>query len=465
MRPPRRSDLRLPALLFAAAALTGALSPALAADPNYEAGVAALQAKNIGQAIAAFSRCVKAAPAGSADAVNCHWELGWAYWARADWKHTVEHWEAVQKAQPSREGLSEFLPQARDNKALAQLLDKAAHATPYVSQAPKGASVRIRAVGDLMIGTTFPEGALQADDAVGTFNDVSDWLRDADLTFGNMEGPLCDIGETNKCKPDAPPSSCYAFRSPSRYAKIYQAAGFDLVSTANNHASDFGYECRLATEQALDAVGIRHSGRPGDIATTTVNGVKVAMIGFHTNRNSHFVNDHEQAGAIVRAVAAENDLVIVSFHGGAEGGKATHVPQTNEIFYGEDRGDLRAFTHAVIDAGADLVLGHGPHVLRGMEMYKDRLIVYSMGNFATYGRFSLKGASGVGAVVEATLAADGRFKGGRVLPTQQLGGGVPAKDPEKRAILSIRDLSVQDFPGTAVTITEDGAILPPGGGG
>ena len=98
----------------------------------------------------------------------------------------------------------------------------------------------------------------------------------------------------------------------------------------------------------------------------------------------------------MRALDTTHDIVIVSFHGGAEGSKALHVPYGQETFYGENRGHLREFTHTVIDAGADLVWGHGPHVLRGMEVYKDRLIAYSLGNFATYGRFNTRGQQGLG---------------------------------------------------------------------
>jgi len=294
-----------------------------------------------------------------------------------------------------------------------------------------------------------------------TFAGVADWLRDADFTFGNLEGPLCDTGVSDKCRPDQKPGTCYAFRTPTRYGRLFKDAGFDVMSTANNHAADFGPECRLATEAALDALGIAHSGRPGDIARVEVKGLRIALIGFHTSRNSHFVNDHAQAQALVRVMAAEHDLVLVSFHGGAEGSKAIHVPVGPETFYGEDRGDLRDFARKVIDAGADLVIGHGPHVLRGAEVYKDRLIAYSLGNFATYGRFTLSGNQGVGAVLEVTLDREGRFVAGQVLPTRQEGGGVPVKDPAATAVDLMRTLSEADFPLTAVQVAQDGTLRAP----
>lgn len=442
----------MPALL----SLLLALVPAALANPDYDAGVEALKVKDTARAKASFESCLKSEPANT----ECHWELGWVYWVENRWPEVVKQWEQVQKTDPSRKGLADGLAQARDNVALEGMLAKgrAAAAKTYTSTAPAGATVRLRAVGDNMIGTTFPEGYLPPDDGAGAFAGVSDWLKDADITFGNLEGPLCDSGETTKCKPDSTPGSCYAFRSPGRYRSLYKDAGFDVMSTANNHAGDFGQDCRLQTEANLDAVGIAHSGRPGDVAHLTSNGLKIAVIGFHTSEATHNVNDIPTAKLLVAGLAAENDLVIVSFHGGAEGSKAIHVPQGAEQFYSENRGDLRAFTHAVVDAGADLVIGHGPHVLRAMEVYKDRLIAYSLGNFATYGRFTLSGNLGVGAVMEVVMDRDGRFVSGKLLPTRQAGEGVVEKDPESRSFDLVRTLSEQDFPSSGVRVAQDGTL-------
>ena len=425
----------------------------------YGEGVAALREKNVPDAIAAFSTCIDTQPDHVAD---CRWERGWAHWMAGDWSRVVADWEAVAKLDPSREGLERYLGQARDNLGLQALLARGRSTAPktFQSTVPDGTTVRLRAVGDLMISTDFPSGNINPEiDA--TFTDVADWLTDADITFGNLEGPVCDGGKTTKCKPDHTPGSCYAFRTPSKYAPLYKAAGFDVMSTANNHAEDYGQFCRKQTEGHLDRLGIAHTGRPGDIATVEANGLKIAFIGFHTSRNSHYINDHEQAALLVKAVDQEHDLVVVSFHGGAEGRKALHVPDGRETFYGENRGHLREFTHTVIDAGADLVLGHGPHVLRGMEVYHNRLIAYSLGNFATYGRFNLSGNLGVGAVLEVVLDKDGKFVTGTVLPTRQEGEGVPVKDPDGTAIDLVRTLSADDFPGTAVQVAQDGSLAAP----
>ena len=293
-----------------------------------------------------------------------------------------------------------------------------------------------------------------------SFANIKSELQDADITFGNLEGPLCDgMKPSQKCANSAP-GKCYAFRSPAAYAPYYKDAGFDLLSTANNHANDFGSSCRLETETLLDEQGIAHSGRPGDIASIEVNGFKVSMIAFYTNRSSHYLNDHDTAKKLVASQASTHDIVIVSFHGGAEGSKAIHVPKGSETFYGENRGDLRTFTHDVIDAGADLVIGHGPHVLRGMEVYKNKLIAYSLGNFATYGRFNISGYSGMGVILETTIDANGNFVAGEIISTKQIGRGVPTLDEENKAIDLIRTLSTDDFGNTAIKIAVDGQIRP-----
>jgi poly-gamma-glutamate capsule biosynthesis protein CapA/YwtB (metallophosphatase superfamily) len=187
----------------------------------------------------------------------------------------------------------------------------------------------------------------------------------------------------------------------------------------------------------------------------------VALVAFQTSASCNDVNDIPGAKRLVAKAKGEADLVIVSFHGGAEGTKATRVKDGMETYLGEKRGDLKAFARGVVDAGADLVLGHGPHVLRGMELYKERLIAYSLGNFATYGRFNLSGPLGVTVVLEASLAEDGRFVGGRLLSVKQEGEGIPKPDPTDRGARLVKELTQLDFPRTGVHIDEAGWTLSP----
>lgn len=317
--------------------------------------------------------------------------------------------------------------------------------------------LRLRAVGDVMLGTSVPEGHLPPNDGAQMLAGVAELLKDADLTFANMEGPLCDSGTSSKCRGG---KTCYAFRTPTSYAQWLSVAGIDLASTANNHSGDFGEACRRETEKALDGQHIVWSGPPGSIATTQAKGRTVALVAFHTSGATNDVRDVAKAVELVKTAAAKAELVVVSFHGGAEGTGASRVVVGTEKYLGEDRGDLRKFAHAVVDAGADLVLGHGPHVLRALELYQGRLVAYSLGNFATYGRFDLSGPLKVGAILEVELAADGRFVKGQVLSTVQEGRGVPAVDPKRQAVTALQKLTALDFPQTALELKDDGTLVP-----
>lgn len=318
--------------------------------------------------------------------------------------------------------------------------------------------ITIAAVGDIMLGTDFPTDRLPDNDA-SILSEVASLLASAELTFGNLEGTLADDVEPVKQCQD--PSLCYLFRTPSRYVEHLVGAGFDMLSLANNHAGDFGEEGRSESMRVLDEAGIRHSGREGDIAIAEVNGQTVAMIAFAPNIGAHSLNDIERAAELVAGLAGSYELVIVSFHGGAEGLDALHVTPGIETYYGEQRGDIMAFAHAVIDAGADLVIGHGPHVPRGLEIYSQRLIAYSLGNFATYYGISVAGIKGLAPILFVTLAHDGRFLSGRIVSTRQQRPRGPVVDPGQEALALMKRLSVEDFGSRAPLFAPNGEIFPP----
>lgn len=318
--------------------------------------------------------------------------------------------------------------------------------------------ISIAAVGDMMIGTDYPENHLPDDDGVGFLAAVAPWLWSADIAFGNLEGVLVDGGEPGKTCSN--PKACYLFRSPSRYAFHYRAAGFDVLSLANNHARDFGEEGRTATMQTLAAAGIHHSGREGDFASFEAKGLRIAVLAYAVTKNSNMLLDYALSEQTVREFAATHDIVIVSFHGGAEGRDVTRLPFADEEYYGEPRGDVVRFARMVVDAGADLVIGHGPHVVRGMERYNDRLIAYSLGNFATYYGISVAGIKGIAPILIATLDEEGRFVEGEIISTRQLRPAGPTPDPEDRALNMIRGLSIEDFGYPGLTFHADGRITP-----
>ncbi len=332
--------------------------------------------------------------------------------------------------------------------------------TPQSRSRTVDTTISIVAVGDMMIGSPYPTAdRMPPDDGKDTFKLVESIISGADIAFGNLEGALIDSGRSSKCRPRS--TACYAFRMPTRYGKYFKEAGFDVLSAANNHAGDFGEAGRASTRKVLDELGIKHAGSDSGTFSTAyleANGKTVAFIGFATNNVSLNVNDLESAKSAVIAADRNADIVVVSFHGGAEGTDSQHVPNRTEIFYGEARGNLPLFSHAVIDAGADLVIGHGPHVLRGMEIYKDRLIAYSMGNFATYGWFKLIAETRLTALLEVEIDGDGTFKGGKIHSGKQIDWGIPALDDSGEAINTIRRLSVADFGVNAPKIAPDGTL-------
>lgn len=328
--------------------------------------------------------------------------------------------------------------------------------TPPTNNEP----ITIAAVGDIMMASSYPnETRMPPNDGADLFADVKSILTSADIAFGNLEGPLIDSGASGKCRPGS--TRCFAFRTPTRYAKYLKEAGFDVMSVANNHAGDFGLPGRQSTQKALDEQGIKYAGTLDPPATTTYlesKGKKIAFIGFGHNNGMPSINDLENAKRLVTEAGKQAHLVVVSFHGGAEGTNAQNVPNRNELFLGENRGNLPLFARTVVDAGADLVLGHGPHVLRGMEIYKDRLIHYSLGNFCTYGWFQLAGETALTGILEAKIAVDGKFISGKFHSGKLIGRGSPALDPDGQATKVVRNLSTMDFGANSPKIADDGTI-------
>jgi poly-gamma-glutamate capsule biosynthesis protein CapA/YwtB (metallophosphatase superfamily) len=320
------------------------------------------------------------------------------------------------------------------------------------------AEISIAAVGDIMIGTDYPDNRLPDDDGAGFLAEVQPVLSAADITIGNLEGVILAGG--NAAKSCTRPESCFLFRSPPRYAGYLRDAGFDVLSLANNHARDFGEHGRSATMLTLDAYGIHHSGRRGDIASWKLGDQSVAFIAFSPTLLSYLLNDIPTAEQQVAALAASHDIVIVSFHGGAEGAGATTLPFEEEFYLGETRGEVVRFARRVIDVGADLVIGHGPHVPRALEIYKDRLIAYSLGNFATYFGVSVEGMAGWAPILTATISSDGRFLRGRIYSAIQERPAGPVWDSEDRAFELIRTLTEDSFGDGMFSFEEDGSFSP-----
>jgi poly-gamma-glutamate capsule biosynthesis protein CapA/YwtB (metallophosphatase superfamily) len=319
------------------------------------------------------------------------------------------------------------------------------------------AAVTVAAVGDIVMGTDFPDSRLPPDDGASLFSEVKEIFRQADISFGNLEAPLCDGGV---CTKDLAQSNVFAFRTPTRLAQNLKEAHLQALSLANNHADDFGFTGRNSTKKTLQAAGIKYSSKDGEVAEFTVKGLKVGIIAVSFGEPPRSLAFPHEALKEIGNLAPTYDILVVSVHGGAEGSRALHVSNQTEIFLGENRGNLVKFAHDAIDRGAALILGHGPHVPRALEVYKGRLIAYSLGNFATYKCMNLAGAGGYAPILWAELDRQGRFLRGRIHSFVQYPPGGPRKDDQHKSLQLMRDLSLQDFPASSPLILRSGLILP-----
>jgi hypothetical protein len=334
-------------------------------------------------------------------------------------------------------------------------------------------AITLSGVGDVIMGTE--PNTLPPNGGAGLFDPVKSALA-ADVVMGNLETPLTTDTGRNKCpaatptpangqpSPSASDSGCFQFFLPPTYANHLRDGGFTVMNLANNHTNDMGAEGLSNTRKALEAANVRHTGAPNEITVVEAKGVKVAVLGFSIYSWGQSLNNIPAAVELVRKAVNQADLVVIQMQGGAEGADKTHVPPGKETYLGEDRGDLIKFSHAVIDAGADVIFGHGPHVMRGMEFYKGRLIAYSLGNFTGYGVLKATGPLGIGGVLKVSLNKDGSWASGQLVPTSMVKNGLPAPDPQKRAWGVVNGLSKDDFGAAAPSISaSDGTITAPAG--
>jgi len=306
-------------------------------------------------------------------------------------------------------------------------------------------TIKFIGVGDMMLGTNYPSKSYLPPEGTNLFENVDSILNSADVTFGNLEGTVLNSGGTVKKCGD--PSLCYAFRQPEYLIDQLVHAGFDILSIANNHVGDFGTIGRENTVNVLNKNNFCFAGIesiPWD--TVTINNVKIGFCAFSPNSKTIQISDQKYANELVQFLDSICDIVVVSFHGGGEGSERTHITRETEYCYGENRGNPYQFSHEVIDNGADIVFGHGPHVTRAMEIYNDRLICYSLGNFCTYKRFNLKGVNGIAPIIEVNVNKEGKFINGNVISIKQIGEGIPVIDKEQKVLTEIKNLIASDFP-------------------
>lgn len=320
-------------------------------------------------------------------------------------------------------------------------------------------ALTLAAVGDVMLGSNFPSAADLPPKRAKLLDPAAPILREADLAFANFEGVALNSG--GKPKAAAKSKYVYMFRQPEYLLDQVKDAGIDLLSVANNHSSDFGEAGRRSTAKALRKRGLFFAGYTRNPKVSLVkNGLRVGFAAFAPHPNCPDPRDSSLVKKVVSDLAASSNVVIISVHAGAEGAAARRVPKRSETYLGYDRGDVYKFARLAIDHGADVVIGHGPHVPRAFDLYKGRFIAYSLGNFCTYGQFNLTGTNGLAPIVRLGLDAEGALLEGSVVSMRQKGRGGPVPDPTNAALAEIRELTALDAPDSGLVWDSSGAFHP-----
>lgn len=303
-------------------------------------------------------------------------------------------------------------PARQEPAKVVRSAEQTAPATPVVNTPPPKpapepsgpATITVAGVGDMLFDRKVKQ-LIVAQGGQAPLAPVASRLAAADVTVGNLETTLADGGERIATKEPK-----YAFRGDPRGIESLKLAGFDAVSLANNHMLDYGPGPLEQTIASLDAAGIGHSGagansedawKPATIETES--GAKVAFLAYTHILPAGFLASSERAGVAsgkmdlslideaIRNAKKTHDYVIVSFHWGVEYEDYANADQVGKA-------------HRAIDAGADMVLAHHPHVIQGVEFYKDRLIAYSLGDFV-FDHYSRK--TGESFILEAKLGPHG----------------------------------------------------------
>jgi hypothetical protein len=321
---------------------------------------------------------------------------------------------------------------------------------------PPGETFTLAWGGDFTPGSAYGR---PPDRARGMLGAVAAPLRRADIAALNLEGTF-GHGGPEKCARGRSPT-CFAFQAPARNAVALGDAGVDVVNLANNHAWDYGASGMGQTVTAARRHGAKVTGRPGEITLVDLPRARVAFAGFAAYRWASPLREPLAVRALVQRAARQANVVVVLMHAGAEGAGQSRTPDRDEEAFGELRGNPRAFAHTAVDAGADLVLGSGPHVLRGMELYRGRLIAYSLGNLAGWRNFSLRGDSALSGLLRVRVGPRGAFAAGAFTPLVLRGPGVPSRDASGAASRLVTRVGRLDFGPRAVAVSSSGRLRAP----
>ena len=344
--------------------------------------------------------------------------------------------------------------------------------SPITAQPPSRRDVRVCAGGDVTLGTNLDTSWVLAKARAGArpaalpdpwplLAPLRPLVTGADVLLLNVEGAIGAGRAPRKCARGS--TLCYAFRQPPEAAAALRRLGDSahvVGNVANNHAHDAGDAGFAGTLARLDAAGVLVTG--ADTLATAVpigEGDTVAVLGFSPWTFAR-VHDLAAVRRHVARAAERHARVIVTMHIGAEGATARHTRDVVERFAGENRGNSVAFARAAVRGGASLVIGHGPHVLRGIEWVGPSLVAHSLGNLVTYGPFNHSGYDDHGAILCATLSADGTVRDARLHSTRQRAPGLVEADPTHLGAREVAELTRLDFPRTGARVSPTGEVGP-----
>ena len=315
-------------------------------------------------------------------------------------------------------------------------------------------AISISAVGDMVFPYNF-------ENAKSHFNELVQYFN-SDLNLGNLEGPITYSTKSTK---NTSSGKMYAFRfSPDIIPDLLKFLNFKGVLVSNNHSFDYGEKGFSDTIKFLKKASIEPIGIKSTITEFNIKGKKIGIIGFYYSSRFNDLRDITQSYQIVKNAKKNYDFVIIFFHGGKEGIDAKYVYNKTEYFGNENRGNIFAFSHAVVDAGADIVIGSGPHILRGLELYKGKLIAYSLGNFIASGGLSTKGELSISCILSIKYdLTTNNFVSGHIIPID-LTAKNPRYDYSKKAIYILRILIDQIYKDNLnlipnINIIDDGTII------
>lgn len=292
--------------------------------------------------------------------------------------------------------------------------------SPSPVTAPVSTDITVGWVGDMVPSDISTYNA-------HAFTAVAPTLALPTLLIGNLEGTFAQSDRISKCVYIA--TQCHAFRGDAGFADELKKAGFDVVSLVNNHSYDFGSDGLADTTAELDRAGIAYISPTKPTLSITIQEKKIGILGLSSTPPAQTITDYDFIVKNVTELKASHDYVIVIFHGGSEGSDKTALPYTEEYFGTENRGDVVRVAHTAIDAGADMVLGSGPHVLRTIENYRGKTIAYSLGNFIGGGRLVTRGTLGLSGVFIGNLStATHQFISILLSPD-----GIPSLDPTEQS--------------------------------